>query len=115
MKFTDAGNVTIRATAHRGVMGTQLAIEVADTGIGIPQEALERIFRKYEQVDGKVASERGGSGLGLAISSQLIGLMDGRIEVQSETGKGATFTIHLPVYALPALAPSNVVTLAAVA
>lgn len=115
VKFTDQGKVTLRASAHRGPTATQIAIEVADTGIGIPQQALQRIFNKYEQVDGKTARERGGSGLGLAISSQLVSLMDGSIKVQSETGIGTVFTVHLPVRELPSLTGPVAVQLAAVA
>lgn len=115
VKFTDHGNVTLHARAFRTAAATRLSIAVADTGIGIPQEALQRIFNKYEQVDGKVARERGGSGLGLAISSNLVGLMDGRIEVRSEAGRGTVFTVHLPVRELPSLAQPMPFQLAAVA
>ncbi|TIX49786.1 ATP-binding protein [Alteraurantiacibacter aquimixticola] len=97
VKFTDKGSVTLCARIQRGVMASQLLIEVRDTGIGIPASAIERIFGKYEQVDKQAVRGRGGAGLGLAISHQLVRLMDGSITVQSDPGSGTTFLVTLPL------------------
>jgi two-component system chemotaxis sensor kinase CheA len=70
------------------------AIQVTDTGPGIPKEAQQMIFEAFRQVEGNT---RGGSGLGLSIVSQLTTLMNGKIELQSEIGKGSSFTVVLPL------------------
>lgn len=97
VKFTDSGHVRICAHVHRGRLATEVVIAVEDSGIGIERQALGRIFEKYGQAARGKAQSRGGTGLGLAISHQLIGLMDGRIEVTSSPGKGSCFTIRMPV------------------
>lgn len=74
-----------------------MRIAVQDTGIGIPAESLQRVFDSFYQVDGSSTREYGGTGLGLAISNNYIQAHGGRIEVQSEFGKGTTFTILLPL------------------
>ncbi len=74
-----------------------IRIAIADTGIGIPAENLERVFDSFYQVDGSSTREYGGTGLGLAISNNYIQAHGGRIEVESEYGKGSTFTILLPL------------------
>lgn len=102
VKFTDSGHVRLSAHAHRGIMASELVIEVEDTGIGIAPEALGRIFEKYGQAGAAMAGNRAGNGLGLAISRQLVALMDGRIGVTSRPGKGTCFTVHLPVQEIAA-------------
>jgi signal transduction histidine kinase len=74
----------------------EIAIAVVDTGIGIPPDVLPHLFRPFRQGDNSISRQFGGSGLGLAISRRLIELHNGRIEVQSEPGKGTTVTITLP-------------------
>jgi two-component system sensor histidine kinase ChiS len=74
----------------------QVEITVTDTGIGIPEEAQERIFHSFEQVDGSVAREFSGAGLGLAITKELVELHGGDIRVESTEGRGSTFTVLLP-------------------
>jgi PAS domain S-box-containing protein len=74
----------------------EVAISVIDTGIGIAPDVLPQLFRPFRQGDNSISRQFGGSGLGLAISRRLIELHNGRIEVQSEPGKGTTVTITLP-------------------
>ena len=97
VKFTDHGHVRISAHAHRGIMASELVVEVSDNGPGIAPAMQGRIFEKYAQLGRGAASARGGTGLGLAIARQLVELMDGRIELASQPGEGSTFTIRIPV------------------
>jgi signal transduction histidine kinase/HAMP domain-containing protein len=92
VKFTHAGTIALTARSHKGT----IAITVADTGIGIPEAALEHIFEEFRQVDSSTTREYGGTGLGLAISRQFARLMGGDITVQSTVGAGSTFTLTLP-------------------
>lgn len=115
VKFTASGRVELKVQAARGLLGTQLLIEVVDTGPGIASEALGRIFERYQQADSSVAREHGGSGLGLAICRQLVTLMDGRIEVASMPGSGTTFAVHLPVREIAGSAPVEKLRLATAA
>ncbi|MDY6937270.1 MAG: SpoIIE family protein phosphatase [Cyanobacteriota bacterium] len=93
VKFTDRGTVEISAV----LMGDYLEITVADTGIGIPEEKLDRIFELFEQSDGSTARQFGGTGLGLAIARPLVELHGGRMWVESEMGVGSRFIFTLPV------------------
>jgi len=93
VKFTDAGTVSVSA----GVRDEYLAVTVSDTGIGIPEESLERIFGSFEQADGSTAREYGGTGLGLAVTRNLVELHGGHIRAESVPGKGSHFTFMLPV------------------
>jgi PAS domain S-box-containing protein len=91
IKFTDAGAVTVTASADADPDGLLLHVEVRDTGIGIPADRLDRIFAAFTQADSSVTRRFGGTGLGLTISAQLVGLMGGRIWVESEPGAGSAF------------------------
>ncbi len=93
VKFTSQGTVEVSAE----VRGENLAISVQDTGIGIAQENLERIFLLFEQEDGSTVREYGGTGLGLAVTKQLVELHSGAIEVESNVGQGSCFTFTLPL------------------
>ncbi|MEN3972063.1 ATP-binding protein [Sphingomicrobium sp. XHP0235] len=93
VKFTASGSVTIRAAPHGG----QLRFTVSDTGKGIAQGDLERLFAPYTQADASIARDYGGTGLGLSISRRLADLMGGSIHVASTLGKGSTFTLDLPL------------------
>lgn len=96
VKFTPKGRVSLRTTATpEGREHVRLKFEVEDTGIGIPQDKQNRLFQVFTQVDSSTARMYGGSGLGLAISQKLLGLMGGRIEVESEAGLGAVFRFDL--------------------
>ena len=98
IKFTHAGSVELRVTLERrGVEGNRLVIEVRDTGIGIAAESLDAIFESFRQVDGGLSRNYPGLGLGLALVRKLAALMNGQVEVQSDPGKGSTFTVRLPV------------------
>ncbi len=91
-RFTEEGGVTLSVRRS----GEHVLFAVADTGIGIAQEELPRIFREFEQLDGSTRRRHGGVGLGLAISKQFVELHGGRIWVESELGRGSTFFFSLP-------------------
>ena len=101
IKFTESGRVEISAELVTGNAqsppNSQLAITVSDTGIGIPEDKLERIFESFEQADGSTAREYGGTGLGLTVAQQLVELHGGKIWVSSTVGVGSQFTFTLPV------------------
>ena len=93
IKFTPTGGaitVTI-ASEPRGVL-----VSVADTGLGIPSEALPHLFEKFRQIHARGTADERGSGLGLAIVRQLVELHDGSFDVTSEPQRGSTFVVHLP-------------------
>jgi len=92
IKFTNAGMVRVTANAD----DTVVAINVTDTGVGIPEGELGRIFEEFVQVDQTLARRQGGAGLGLAIASRLARLMGGDISVSSVAGSGSRFTLTLP-------------------
>ncbi len=92
VKFTPRGEVVMDVhSAGNGDGHARLQFSVVDTGIGIPQEKLDSIFKAFEQADASMTRRYGGTGLGLAISSRLIELMDGKIWVESRPGHGSTF------------------------
>lgn len=111
VKFTDAGSVTVKA----GRSGDSLIFVVTDTGIGMSQEQLSRLFTPFEQADASTTRRYGGTGLGLSISARLADLMGGEIRVESTQGRGSQFELRLPcvessqppdesAYGLPAVA-----------
>ncbi|MBI4871046.1 MAG: response regulator [Candidatus Riflebacteria bacterium] len=92
VKFTSHGEVSLHVENTAGsTSGLELHFWVTDTGLGIPAERLEHIFRPFEQVDGGTTRRFGGTGLGLAIASQIVGLMGGKIWAESEPDRGSTF------------------------
>jgi signal transduction histidine kinase len=93
IKFSDAGEVEIRACAADG----QFKVAVRDSGPGIAPEDQARIFEEFQQVDSSSTRQKGGTGLGLAISKRIIGLHGGSISVESALGAGSTFHIVLPI------------------
>ncbi len=91
------GEVSVRL----GQLDNQALLEVSDSGIGIPPEALPRIFERFYRVDKGRAREEGGTGLGLAIVKHVAQAHGGQIDVESRLGKGSTFRVRLPLLALP--------------
>jgi PAS domain S-box-containing protein len=97
VKFTERGTVSLTITQEAGnAESTSLRFSVADTGIGIPVEKLERVFERFTQADTSTTRRFGGSGLGLTISKRLVELMGGRIWVESDEGKGSVFSFTVP-------------------
>jgi len=95
IKFTAAGEVSVRL-AGLGADGEEgLQIAVSDSGIGIPEEKMSRLFQKFSQVDASTTRNFGGTGLGLAICMQLANLMNGKVWATSEEGRGSTFFAEL--------------------
>ena len=100
VKFTHEGSVQVRASLSFSSVEKDfgiLVIKVKDTGIGIPKEEMENLFKPFFQVDSTESRSYGGTGLGLSITRKLIELMDGRIQVNSELSKGSEFVVTLPV------------------
>jgi PAS domain S-box-containing protein len=96
VKFTDNGTVTITARQHEDKGSEWIAIAVADTGIGMTREQMGKLFQEFSQADSSTTRKYGGTGLGLAISRRFCQMLGGDITVESEQGRGSTFTIHLP-------------------
>jgi PAS domain S-box-containing protein len=107
IKFTREGHVVL-AVQREGLSeaGHRLRFVVSDTGIGIPKGKLDRLFKRFSQVDGSTSREFGGSGLGLAICKRLVDIMGGKIGVESVLGKGSTFWFSVT---LPAAAQADAV------
>jgi PAS domain S-box-containing protein len=98
LKFTESGEVIIRAEENPGETGGNwVRLSVADTGIGIPQERHSAIFDSFTQADGSTTRRYGGTGLGLAIVRQLAQLMGGSVGMESTEGVGSTFWVDLPL------------------
>ena len=94
VKFTDRGMIEVSVSSVEG--GEQIEIEVKDTGVGIPEDFLPFIFEPFRQAEGSFTRSHGGVGLGLSIAKRLLNLLHGRVEVESEVGKGSTFRITIP-------------------
>lgn len=95
IKFTETGSVVIHAETVSAGEPVRIRISVRDTGIGIPEESIEKIFSRYQQQDQSTSRRFGGTGLGLAISKQLVELMGGELGVESAVGKGTTFWVEV--------------------
>ncbi len=92
IKFTETGSVSVEVSCQEVNNKKRIFLfKVIDTGIGIPEEGVQRLFKSFSQVDISVTRKYGGTGLGLAISKNLVELMNGEIGVESEEGKGSTF------------------------
>ena len=93
IKFTDAGEVVIKAGASNGVV----QVSVRDTGPGISAADQAKLFQEFQQADNSITRKKGGTGLGLAISKRIIEMHGGQIWVESQVGQGSTFFVTLPV------------------
>ena len=91
-KFTFEGHIGVRL-----LMGEQAVIEVSDSGVGIPQEDLPRLFERFHRVEGTTGRSHEGSGIGLALVAELVGLHGGQVGVESVVGAGTTFRVELPL------------------
>ena len=103
IKFTHQGEVELHARFATNEDGIGCQFSVRDSGIGMNEETQTRLFQAFSQADSSTTRRYGGTGLGLAVSSQLAGLMGGRLTVESQPGKGSCFTLHLmlPATTLP--------------
>ncbi len=96
IKFTPEGSVALLLTAGQAQDGqVPLSISVTDTGIGVAEDKIQRIFESFEQADNSTKRSFGGTGLGLAITRLLVEAMGGAISATSQEGKGSTFTVTL--------------------
>ena len=108
VKFTDEGEVVLTVSSTSTVSSpgpgdmVLLTLSVRDTGIGIPADRMDRLFKSFSQVDASTTRRYGGTGLGLVITKRLIELMGGEIRVESTMGEGTTFTFTLPGEVAPA-------------
>jgi PAS domain S-box-containing protein len=91
VKFSDFGDVIVSVSSQKSENGLDIQFEVQDTGIGIAEDELNKLFLPFSQIDTSATRKYGGTGLGLAISKNLVELMGGKIWVKSEPGKGSTF------------------------
>ena len=109
VKYTFVGGITVGV---RGV-GDDVVLTVADTGIGIPAAELPRVFERFHRVPGSAARNREGTGIGLALVRELVALHGGTVSVDSEAGRGSTFTVTVPFGQPDASAPEPVAPSAA--
>ncbi|MEH2050249.1 MAG: ATP-binding protein [Nostoc sp.] len=108
IKFTETGSIEVSVTTrknsdinHSAANTDEIQFSVKDTGIGIPRDRLERLFKAFSQVNSSINRQYGGTGLGLAICKQLCELMGGRIWVESELGVGSTFYFTIAASVVP--------------
>jgi PAS domain S-box-containing protein len=107
-KFTRQGEIVVRAGRVRRDAGDWIEIAVTDSGIGLTEEQMSRLFRAFEQADATTARRFGGTGLGLAITRRMMQLLGGDVTVTSAHGKGSTFTLCLPARMNGAAAPERI-------
>jgi signal transduction histidine kinase len=98
-KFTELGTITLDAVQDHSEGAGWLSVSVIDTGIGMTEEQMEKLFQPFSQADIQTARKYGGTGLGLAITRQFCEMMGGDIKVRSEFGRGTAFTVRLPMTA----------------
>jgi len=98
-KFTQNGDIHLRARCETTDDGDWLDLVVSDTGIGIEEDFLDKLFHEFAQEDSSATRRFGGTGLGLTICQRLCSMMGGQINVESTAGVGTTFTVRLPAIA----------------
>ena len=97
IKFTQTGHITLSVSVASGEANNAMVkISVIDTGIGVPAEAIDRIFQPFGQVSAEISNDHGGTGLGLTIVNQMVKLMSGSVSVSSVEGEGSSFNISIP-------------------
>ncbi|MEO6323166.1 MAG: response regulator [Thermoanaerobaculia bacterium] len=105
-KFTENGKVTVSARREtRG--GEWIVVDITDTGIGMTEEQISRLFQAFSQADASTTRRYGGTGLGLVLSKRFAQMLGGDVTVKSEFGKGSTFTLRLPAQSAEAGGPSS--------
>jgi signal transduction histidine kinase/ActR/RegA family two-component response regulator len=97
IKYTEMGAVELRVSIEADSAQAQVRIAVIDSGVGIPEDLLPRLFQEFSQLDPSMARKHGGTGLGLAITKRLVHLMGGEVGVESQVGQGSTFWFRLPL------------------
>jgi len=107
-KFTQNGAVTLRARRDHAAGGDWIAIAVSDTGIGMTEEQLARLFNAFVQADASTAQRFGGTGLGLAITRKTMQLLGGDVSASSKQDQGSTFTLRFPAQITGAAAPVRI-------
>jgi signal transduction histidine kinase len=110
-KFTSKGTITLTVMRRQTDDGEVVMFEVRDSGIGISQEGLDKLFRSFSQAEKNTSKQYGGTGLGLALTRRFCQSMGGSVEVESEVGIGSSFKIEIPV--APPRAAANEKTSAA--
>ena len=108
IKFTDRGTITLTVEKqewHSGSLSPVTLFKVSDTGIGMTQDQIDRLFQAFVQADASTTRKYGGTGLGLAIAQKFCQMMGGTITVESELGQGTTFTMQIPVQVIDQTIP----------
>jgi len=109
VKFTEQGKVTVRVTGGEKITSRrrEITFAVSDTGIGIPADKMELVFKSFRQLDASTTRRHGGAGLGLAISRRIVEQMGGTIDCSSVEGRGSTFTFSIPLGEIGGAPPTD--------
>jgi len=109
-KFTDHGLITLIARRDSSSAGHWMEFQVKDTGIGMTEPQIQKIFQAFTQADASTTRKYGGTGLGLVITKRFTEMMGGTVSVESKFGHGSTFTLRLPVQVMPKIVSSRTMT-----
>ncbi|NVK56570.1 MAG: response regulator [Alteromonadaceae bacterium] len=96
IKFTECGHIVVKAWSEINASTSYLHVEIADTGIGIAESKVTKLFKAFTQADNTISAKFGGTGLGLSISKEIVTILGGEISVRSQPGKGSAFTLSIP-------------------